>query len=193
MADRTGMAHGTLRPCIYFSRRTDLYAMLAPCEVGGGVELARMVYETRFKRDWMWCEATTLHEVDRLQKRLVNQELFEAQKKIQVNDMMRERVFRRTGDALRNQMVSAATSQFERDWIREYLRMRDDKRDKYRDSLLHRNQFIMAREMDSTRKPDELLPLQEGQYERTPEGGTPLDIVKRVEEHNAMVAARGLA
>lgn len=190
MADRTGIASGTLRPCIYFVRSSDMYAILAPMEIGGGLELAKMVFERKYKREWMWCEATTLPEIDALQKRLSNQEVFEAEKKVRVNSLMRDTVFKATGEALRAQMVSAATSQWEKDWIREYLKLRGDKRDRYRDSLAHHNYYIMAREMDSGKKVDELLPLLPGQFERTPSGGTPTEVLKQIQEHDARVMAQ---
>lgn len=189
--DRTGIARGTLRPCVYFVRRTDMYCILAPAEIGGGTELARMVYERKYEQNWMWCEADTLQEVDRLQKRLVNQEIFEAEKKIQVNDAMREKCMRATGEALRSQMISASTSQWEKDFIREYLKLRGEKRDRYRDTLSHHNHYILAREMDSSRKPDEMLPTLPGQFERTESGGVPLEVSKQIEKHNAQVARIG--
>jgi hypothetical protein len=192
MADRTGIARGTLRPCIYFVRRTDMTAILAPAEVGSGLELARMVYERRYKHDWMWCEATTLQEIDALQKRLANQELHEAQKKIQVNSLVRDRVFQQTGDALRQQMCSASTTQWEKDWIREYFKLRDAKRDRYRDSLLHHNYYIWARENYDSAKVDDSIPLLPGQFERGTDGRTPTEVLKQVDEHNAGVQRMGL-
>jgi hypothetical protein len=189
--DRTGIAKGTLRPCVYFSRRRDMYCILAPMEVNSGLELARMVYERRYKQDWLWCEATTLQEVDRLQKRLANQSIQEAEQKIRVNSLMRDRVYKQTGDALRSQMVSSSTTQWERDWIRAYLQLREDKRDKFRDSLLHRNYYIMAREFDEGKHVDEMLPLLPGQFERTESGGTPTETLKQIEAHDKAVMSRG--
>jgi hypothetical protein len=165
-----------------------MFAILAPAEVGSGIELAKMVYERKYKHDWLWCEASTLPEIDRLQKRLADQELFEAQKKINVNELMRERVFKATGEALRSQMVSSGTSQWEKDFIREYLRLRGEKRDKYRDALSHHNYFIQAREMDSKSNMADYVPTQEGQFERTASGGNPLEIVKQIEAADARAA-----
>jgi hypothetical protein len=192
MADRTGMANGTLTPVVYFVRRTDMFAILAPAEVGGGMELARMVYDRRYKRDWLWCEATTLQEVDKLQKRLANQEIFEAEKKIAVNSAVRERVYKATGDQLRQRMCSSSTSAWERDFIKAYLQLREDKRDKYRQSLEHRNMFILAREMDSGKSIEEMCPLLPGQFERGPDGRTPIEALQAIDARNAELAHQGL-
>ena len=142
-----------------------MYIILAPMDTIRGIELARMAYERRYKNGWVWCEATTLAEIDRLQKRLVDQEIREAEKRVHLNTLQRERVFKQTGDALRQQMVSSSTTPFERDFIKQYFALREGRRDKFRDALLHHNRFIMAREYDSTHNVEDSLPLLPGQVE----------------------------
>lgn len=166
MPDRTGIANGTLRPCIYFSRIPDMYVILAPMDYERGIELARMVYELRYKQNWVWCEATTLAEIDRLQKRLIAQEARATSEKVELNAIRRDRIFKQTGDALRQQMVSVGTTEFEKEFIRKYFALRE-KRDRYRDTLEHHNNFIWSRENDESKNLEDALPLMPGQYEKS--------------------------
>jgi hypothetical protein len=166
MENRTGMCGGTLRPVIYFVRKSDMYAILAPTEIGSGIEMAKKAFELKYKHDWAWCEASTLQEVDVLQKRLANQDIFDAEQRVQLNTERRDRIYKKTGDALRQRMVSSQTTAWEKDFIRAYIDMRNNKRDKYRDALLHRNRYIFAREQDENKNIADVLPVFEGQYER---------------------------
>jgi hypothetical protein len=161
------MARGSLRPVIYFERGSDKYVILPPAEEGGGVEMARMCYEQRYRHEWAWREAGTLNEVDALQKRLAAQGCQEAEKRVRINSGVREQIYRETGANLRSRMVSESTSPWERDFIKAYLALREDKRDKYRDALLHHNYYIYAREQDAGRKVEDLMRLEPGQFERS--------------------------
>ena len=166
MSDRTGIAKGSLRPIIYFERNVDNYVIL-PAYDAGKPEQARMVYEAKYKHEWAWRETgSSLAAVDELQSRLVEQEMKRNQHMAMANDRMREYVFQQTGSALRQQMVSSSTSPWERDFIQAYLKMRNDKRDKYRDALMHHNYYIFARECDDSTKVEDMTPMQEGQFER---------------------------
>lgn len=112
-----------------------------------------MVYENKYKREgWEWREAGTLADVDRLQKRLISQEEQRIGGMADRHQSLREDLFRSSGSALRQQMISSGTSEWERGFIRAYLELRDSKRDKYRDSLEHHNYFLWARENDSSNR-----------------------------------------
>lgn len=152
---------------VYFERASDKYVILAPAEIGSGMQYARMVYETKYRHGWSWCEADTLGAIDTLQKRLSQQDIQEAEKRVQVNSFVRDQIYRETGSNLRSRMVSDATSPWERDFIKAYLSLREDKRDRYRDSLLHHNYYIWSRENDDGSKVEDRLPMLEGQFERT--------------------------
>ena len=166
MSDRTGIARGSLSPAIYFER-SDGYVILAPGEKGNR-EFARMAYDLKYSREgWQWREAGTLHDVDRLQQKLADQEMRRMEQMACVNQQVREEVMRQTGAALRNVMVSAGTSDFEKEFIRLYLDMRNEKRDKYRQELMNHNYFIAARELDSSTKIEDLMPMEAGQVERS--------------------------
>lgn len=166
MSDRTGRALGSLSPVIYFENK-DRYVILPPMEKGSEVNYARMAYEQKYKDlGWEWREAGTLGEVDALQQRLVEQQIRRNQHMAEVNSRARESSYKAVGDNLRSRMTSSATTPFDREAIAAYLQLREEKRDKYRAALEHRNYFIYAREMDSSRKPEDQMPTLEGQFER---------------------------
>jgi hypothetical protein len=166
MSDRTGFCKGTLNPVIYFERG-DGYAILAPQEVGQDLSLARRIYEERYHpQGWEWREAATLQDVDRLQKKLVEQEESRLRKMADVNGFHRERAMAQTASDLRARMCSSATSSFERDFISAYLKMREDKRDKYRDRLMEHNFYLWASAMDSGTKVEDRMPSQPGEFWR---------------------------
>ncbi len=155
-SDRTGFASGSLKPAIYFERK-DGFIILAPAEKGRD-DLARMVYEKRYgPLGWEWREARTLPDLDRLEKRLIAQEEAQAAKMIEANANVRDMVRKAVGSALRQQMISATTTPYERDFIAAYLELREQKRDKYRDRLTHHNLGLMARNYDSSKKIEDLM------------------------------------
>lgn len=165
-SDRTGFACGSLKPAIYFERK-DGYVILAPAEKGRD-DLARMVYEKRYgPLGWEWREARNLGELDRLEKRLIAQEEREAAKMIAANSQVRDWVRQAVASALRQQMVSSSSTPFEREFIACYLKMREEKRDKFRDALTHHNLGIMARNYDSSKKVEDIITSDPTQFERS--------------------------
>lgn len=173
MSDRTGYACGTLSP-IFYLERSDGYVIL-PVYDAGCPEQAKRVYEERYKNHrtekWEW-KATdgTLSAVDALQKRLEAQELRRDSGMLASHTMMREQVRSHVASNLRQRMCSSSTTPYEREFIELYLRLREDPlRDKYRQSLEHREYFLWARELDSGTKVEDRAPLQPGEFWRTPE------------------------
>jgi len=148
MPDRTGRALGTLEPVIFF-QKADGYVILPPEEIGKrGV--ARMLYERKYRDEgWEWREAGTLAEVDRLQTRLVDQEMRESQDRADQDDMRRERRWQAMGDRLRQRMTSVVCTPFEREFIGHYLQLRESRRERYRQRWLEHVSYLWAREMDS--------------------------------------------
>ncbi len=166
MSERTGFCRGTLNPVIYFERR-DGFCILAPQEVGQDLSLARRAYDERYRpQGWEWREAGTLAEVDRLQRRLVEQEEARLRQMADRVGFYRERALAQTAADLRARMCSAATSAYERDFIAAYLQLRTDKRDKYRDRLMEHNFYLWAREMDAGTKVEDRMPSQPGEVWR---------------------------
>ena len=161
----TGRQAGTLDPVIYFENSSG-YVILAPQEVGQGTALARKIYEERYRpKGWEWREAGAngLHEVDALQKRLIDQEVSRDNMMADKSSYERDLVRREIAERLRSRMTSAATSEFERDFIRYYLELREDsKRDKYRETLKQRNYYLWAREQDSSTQVDDRMKSEPG-------------------------------
>lgn len=164
----TGFARGSLSPVIFFERK-DGFCILPPIEVGHGVELARQLHADPRYRDWEWREAGTLSEVDRLQKRLVDQESKRSEHMAQAVGDRSRAITDAVADNLRQRMCSSATSVFEREFIGLYLKLRDEKRGKYRQRLEEHNWFMWAREMDSKTKFEDRMPDQPGEFWRSPE------------------------
>jgi hypothetical protein len=133
---------GSLEPVFYFVNHTDPtrppgYLMLAPysaCPAPAG---------------WSREYADTLPDVDRLQKRLQEQEFraMEAEGERSLN------AFRAKQDELRvklhDKMVSSSTSPWERDFLRGYLMLAEERRAKYRQRFMERNMYLWARENDT--------------------------------------------
>lgn len=165
MSDRTGYARGSLDPVIYFENASG-YVILAPQQIGQGTALAKKIYEERYRpAGWEWREAGAngLHEVDALQKKLIDQEVSRDRRMADKSSYERDVVRREIAESLRNRMTSAATSEFEREFIRYYLELREDsKRDKYREALKQRNYYLWAREQDSSTKVEDRMKSEPG-------------------------------
>jgi hypothetical protein len=155
-SERTGFAQGSLKPCIYYER-ADGFIVLAPAEKGDDT-LARAIYEKKYAaHGWEWRECRTLHDLDKLEKRLIAQEEKQARKMIEANAQVRTHVRDAVRWALKERMVQQDTSNFEKQFIEAYLKLHDEKRDKFRDALLQHNWGIMARNYDSTKKVEDLI------------------------------------
>lgn len=152
MADRTGRALGTLDPVIYF-KDSKGHIVMPPMEIGQGPALAHRCFEERYKdKGYEWCEAGTLHEVDRLQKQLVAQESRIRADQGQRMDDVREAVRRETAGNLRQRMQSSSCTPYEREFIQLWLAMDEDKRKVFTQRWTERNDYIWAREFNSKSK-----------------------------------------
>ena len=157
MPDRTGFANGTLNPIIYFKRFSDGYVILAPHERGHGPEVARMLFDTRYHKEWEWCEAGTLAEAQRLEKQLIEQGLRERDHMASVVGAEREQIKRQTHSNLYQRLCSSATSEWEKQFIRAWLMLDESKRDKYSQRLKEHNEYLWALQMDSSKKPEDYV------------------------------------
>lgn len=155
--DRTGRALGTLRAVIYFENASG-HLVLPPEEIGQGTMLAQQIYAERYRsQGYEWREARTLEEVDRLQGRLIQQEQGQLNYQAKVMDQQREQVRGEIADNLRQRMVSADCSAFERDFIEAWLRIREEKRKQFTDVWNQRNMYLWAREMDESTKVEDRM------------------------------------
>jgi hypothetical protein len=142
---------------IYFEH-PDGRIIIAPESIDTDYSHARKSYDLKYSNEgWMWREAGTLSEVDALQKRLCELEQRRIEKMIEVDDSVKSRIRQMTSDVLFARMASSSTSPWERDFIKSYLQLRDDKRSKYQQRLLEHNSFIYAREYDSRTNPEDLI------------------------------------
>ena len=152
MADRTGRAMGTLDPVIYFENSSG-HILLAPQEVGQGTQLPRRLYEQRYKHQgYEWREADTLDKIVKLQKRLVEQETAILRHQGQVDEEKRRRVHAETASNLRQRMSSSSCDPWERDFIREWLKLTEEKQKQYTQRFTERNMYLQALEFDSSHK-----------------------------------------
>jgi hypothetical protein len=90
----------------------------------------------------------TLPGVDRLQERLTEQYTREAEAEYEMDQARWARVKDRVRDSLYAKMTSGSTPPYEREFIRLYLQLREEKRKKYRDIWLQRTMYLYVREMD---------------------------------------------
>lgn len=127
--------------------------------------LARQMHQQKYS-DWEWREAGTLADVDRLQKRLVDQENRRSNHMAQTVGDRSRAITDAVADNLRQRMCSSATSAFEREFIGLYLKLREDKRETYRQRLTEAQWFMWAREMDSKTKFEDRMPDQPGEFWR---------------------------
>ena len=166
----TGMASGRVRPIVYFKNASG-YIILAPQETGHGLEVAKMMYERKYKHaGWMWCETDgSFHDAEMLQKRLQEQELSEA--RAQGANMMAayDASRKRTEANMRAQMTSAACSPFEREFITLWLQLNETKRREYEQRWAERQAYLWAIENDAGTKIEDRMPSQPGDVWRTPE------------------------
>lgn len=172
-SDKTGRARGTLEPIIYFER-SDGYVIL-PAYDAGKPEQARHVFDVRYRNHptekWEWRETDgTLAGVDVLQKRLVEQERRRTETMLEGHSLLREASRAAVRDSLYARLVSSQTSAFEKEAIRYWLDAREEKhRDKYAREMENHNWFLWAREMSSSTKIEDRMPMQPGEFWRTPE------------------------
>lgn len=152
-SSKTGFKLGTLDPIIYYENDKG-YCILAP-----STEMARWAWETPNgsgislkDKKFQIREADTLSAVDRLQKQLVRQETDKLESEAQKDLRSSEYRWKQVGSALAQRMASSSTSPFEREFIQNYLLVREDKREKHAQRWRERQMYLWAREFDSTTK-----------------------------------------
>lgn len=132
---------GCIEPVLYYFNFADAghahgFLMLAPysgCPTPAGYELRG---------------AETLAEVDRLEATLVAQERAEWEREYEHDEQRSEAGRAKVRDALYAKLTSNSTDEYEKEFIRNYLQLREDKRGKYRQRHLERTAFLWARHND---------------------------------------------
>lgn len=125
-----------MEPVIYF-RRPDGHIFLAP--------YTSFPTPPGCDREY----ADTLYKVHDLERRLVAQEREQWEREALQEEMIGARVTD-IRDRLYQRMCSGSTDPYERDFIREWLKLRDEKkRKKYADFLKHRQMYLSALHNDT--------------------------------------------
>lgn len=102
-------------------------------------------------------EANTLAEVDALQRRLQQATYARCQQEQMRDEVAFAESRQRVIDSLHSRLASSATTQYERDFIREYIKLREEKRDKYRQRFACDTAYLELRENDRPRNAEEIL------------------------------------
>jgi hypothetical protein len=97
---------------------------------------------------YMRCEANTLDEVDKLQKRLQQATYERCQRELQRDEEAFAESRERVRANLTARIASSATTEYERDFLKLYIQLREDKRDKYRSRFTCDRAYLLAREND---------------------------------------------
>lgn len=95
--------------------------------------------------------ADTLRDVDILQERLVAQERREWEREVEHDHNAFSGRMEAVRDRLYARMTSSATSEYEKEFIKLYLQLRNDKRAKHQQRWLERTAYLHAREFDTPR------------------------------------------
>lgn len=108
-------------------------------------------------RGWARHEACTLRECYDLQTRLQQQEMIDWQRESTRDVRKLEARFAATHDRLVARMQSSATTQYERDFIREYLKLQADKLEKHERAFACGTAYLRVLEHDGApgRRDDE--------------------------------------
>jgi hypothetical protein len=102
-------------------------------------------------------EANTLAEVDILQKRLQAATYARCQDELARDESAFAEVRARVISNITARIASSTTTQYERDFLREYIKLREEKREKYRQRFACDTAYLELRENDKPRNAEELL------------------------------------
>lgn len=102
-------------------------------------------------------EANTLAEVDALQKRLQEQTYRRQHSEWERDESTWALSRKAVIDSLHATLRSSCTSEYEREFIRAYIQLKEEKRGKYRSRFVCDRAFLELRENDRARNPEETL------------------------------------
>lgn len=143
-------AFGTLTPVIYFRCAADHYVLAPYSEFPTplGCEFQAPITGHRCGKPCEREGADSLAAIDRLQAKLSKQEN-EKMALEQHFDVMQTQAGRdRVQDSLYQRMISAATPEAEKDFIRAYLNLRPELRGRHHSKFAQYSVYIHAREFD---------------------------------------------
>ena len=102
-------------------------------------------------------EANTLDEVDRLQKELQAATYRRCQQEQMRDEVAFQESRKRVVDSLNAKLASAATTEYEKEFIRLYIQLRDEKREAYKKRFACDTAYLELRENDKPRNAEETL------------------------------------
>jgi hypothetical protein len=137
----TGYAQGRLNPILYFENSAGEISMPPTTE-----EALRFKKQMEAK-GWELREAGTLSEVDKLQTRLQELEIRRVAPNLEHHQKVREAVRKQVSSNLYARLATGI-GDYEKEFIRCYLQLREEKRDRYRDIWTQRQMYLHVREMD---------------------------------------------
>jgi len=143
-------------PTIVHGCLIERHIVLPPSEIGDGGRLARMLWEDKRipgrpsyrERGYVWHEAETLAQVQELQSRMIAQERRIQIHMGQVDHASRQRTHAEVASRLRQRMTSSSCSPFERDFIAQWLELREDKQAEYTKKWDDHNYYLQVAEFD---------------------------------------------
>jgi hypothetical protein len=134
---------GSLSPIIYFENSAGDISLPPTTE-----DALRLKSEMS-GRGYNLCEAGTLSEVDRLQKRLQEQELNARHAELERDEVSRGVIRAGVRQRLLDRLVSSSTGEYEKEFIKAYLMLREEKREHWRRRFLGDVCYLTVREFDS--------------------------------------------
>lgn len=167
--NKTGYKLGSLSAVIWWEKVNGVtfvhgcpierHILMPPTEIGDGGALARRLFEVSMHgrpsykdQGYQWNEAGTLKEVQVLQRRWEEQEMKVLRHMGEHDHRVRARVHAEVASRLRQRMASSTCSNFERDFIRYWLELRESKQDEYTKKWEEKIFYNQALEFDSNHK-----------------------------------------
>ena len=130
-------AVGTFSPVVYFESPTGKISL-----PGTGEE------RQRGQDGWVRKEAVTLRAVDELQRRLEEQDRREMRDALDRDEAVCSQRRQRTRENLLNTLTRDSTSHYEKEFVREYLAMSDQRKKKFYQKDKGMAAYFLAREYD---------------------------------------------
>lgn len=130
-------AVGTFSPVIYFESLT------------GEISLPGTDEENqRGQNGWIRKEANTLKAVDELQRRMEDNDRRDLREKLNRDEFMFQEKRKKTRESLLRTLTKRTTSPYEKEFLREYLNLSDERKRKFYGRDKNINSFFLAREYD---------------------------------------------
>lgn len=131
-------ATGTFSPVVYFESPTGKISLPGTDDEANG----------RGQNGWVRKEATTLHQVDDLQRRMEDWDRREMRGQLDRDEYMFQQKRQKVRDSLLRTLTRGNTKPYEKEFIREYLSVSDERKRKFYQKDKKMAAYFMAREFD---------------------------------------------